>query len=66
MYTIINQYLEEVDSFSNKTKTIHFLSGALAGCFATVASFPMDTVRTRLIAQSSKHAAYKGTVHSCM
>lgn len=65
MYIIINQHLEKYDFLSDKTKTVHFLSGALAGSFATVASFPLDTVRTRLIAQSSQHRAYKGTLHSC-
>ncbi|GLH16391.1 Mitochondrial uncoupling protein Bmcp [Gryllus bimaculatus] len=30
---------------------IHFICGASAGCFATVASFPCDVIRTRLVAQ---------------
>lgn len=46
--------------------TVHFLSGSAAGCVATVTSFPMDTVRTRLIAQSSQNQTYRGTLHSCM
>ncbi|XP_001603742.1 mitochondrial thiamine pyrophosphate carrier isoform X2 [Nasonia vitripennis] len=65
VYIIVNQHLEKFDFLSDKTKTVHFLSGALAGCFATVTSFPLDTVRTRLIAQSSQNKAYKGTIHSC-
>ncbi|KAL7299801.1 hypothetical protein TKK_0007545 [Trichogramma kaykai] len=65
VYILVNQYLEQINSLSDKTKTVHFFSGAFAGCFATVTSFPLDTIRTRLIAQSSQNQAYSGTLHSC-
>ena len=38
---------------------VHFLCGGLGGCAGTVASFPMDVVRTRLVAQQ-RHV-YSGT-----
>ena len=38
---------------------VHFLCGGLGGCAGTVVSFPMDVVRTRLVAQQ-KHV-YSGT-----
>jgi len=65
MYIIINQHLELYSFFKNKDKTVHFVSGAAAGCIATITTFPLDTIRTRLIAQSSQSIAYKGTLHSC-
>ncbi|KAK7794894.1 hypothetical protein R5R35_010585 [Gryllus longicercus] len=36
---------------SQKSPFVHFICGASAGCFATVASFPCDVIRTRLVAQ---------------
>ena len=62
----MNQYLEQYPYIHDRTKTLHFFSGAFAGCFATVTSFPLDTIRTRLIAQSSQNQVYRGTLHSCV
>lgn len=31
----------------------HLLCGAVAGCFSTVASFPLDVIRTRIISQGN-------------
>lgn len=45
--------------------TTHFIAGAGAGSVATIISFPFDTVRTRLVAQSSNHRVYNGVLHSC-
>ncbi|CAK9814547.1 Mitochondrial thiamine pyrophosphate carrier [Anthophora plagiata] len=42
-----------------------FVAGSCAGFAATVISFPFDTIRTRLVAQSSNHSIYKGIFHSC-
>ncbi|XP_078047238.1 mitochondrial thiamine pyrophosphate carrier [Augochlora pura] len=41
-----------------------FIAGAGAGCVATITSYPFDTVRTRLVAQSSNYPVYKGLKHS--
>ncbi|XP_053606783.1 mitochondrial thiamine pyrophosphate carrier-like [Plodia interpunctella] len=41
---------------------INFVNGAVAAAVATVASYPFDTVRTRLIAEQKKNKAYKGFV----
>ncbi|XP_017795586.1 PREDICTED: mitochondrial thiamine pyrophosphate carrier-like [Habropoda laboriosa] len=42
-----------------------FVAGSGAGFLATITSFPFDTIRTRLVAQSSNHSIYKGIFHSC-
>jgi hypothetical protein len=65
MYNIINEHFIKFGLISDKTKSMHLLSGALAGSFATFVAFPLDIIRTRLIAQSSQYQAYKGTFHSC-
>lgn len=43
---------------------INFSNGAVAATVATIASFPFDTVRTRLIAEQKTKKAYKGFVHA--
>lgn len=53
-----SEKLKEVQSL------VSYSAGALAGGVATVSSFPFDTVRTRLVAQSSNHMVYKGLLHS--
>ncbi|XP_015111789.1 mitochondrial thiamine pyrophosphate carrier isoform X2 [Diachasma alloeum] len=40
----------------------HFVAGAMAGCIATIVSFPFDTVRTRLVAQAHHQPVYKGFI----
>ncbi|XP_076291391.1 mitochondrial thiamine pyrophosphate carrier isoform X1 [Lasioglossum baleicum] len=45
--------------------TTKFVAGAGAGCVATIVSFPFDTMRTRLVAQSNKDPIYKGVLHCC-
>ncbi|EFN82320.1 Mitochondrial deoxynucleotide carrier [Harpegnathos saltator] len=43
----------------------NFIAGGSAGSVATIVSFPFDTLRTRLVAQSSNHRVYDGVLHSC-
>lgn len=51
--------------FYNKNRHwINFSNGAVAASLATVASFPFDTVRTRLIAEQKTQKAYKGFVNA--
>ena len=38
---------------------VHFVCGSAGGCAGTVASFPWDVVRTRLVAQQT--SVYSGT-----
>lgn len=45
--------------------SMNFIAGAGAGSIATIASFPFDTLRTRLVAQSNNHRVYNGILHSC-
>lgn len=48
--------------YVNNKHWINFSNGAIAATVATVASFPFDTVRTRLIAEQKTHKAYKGFI----
>lgn len=48
--------------YMNNKHWINFSNGAIAATVATVASFPFDTVRTRLIAEQKTHKAYKGFI----
>ncbi|KAB0796854.1 hypothetical protein PPYR_10915 [Photinus pyralis] len=41
---------------------VTFLCGSIAGCSATLASFPFDVVRTRLVAQGEKKRLYSGVI----
>ncbi|XP_011504841.1 PREDICTED: mitochondrial thiamine pyrophosphate carrier [Ceratosolen solmsi marchali] len=66
VYNIVNNHFARFGFLNDKTKSMHLLSGALAGSFATFVTFPLDIVRTRLIAQSSQNQAYNGMLHSCI
>lgn len=57
--------LQQVSQIEEWHHTMHFVAGAGAGSVATIVSFPFDTVRTRLVAQSSNHQVYNGILHSC-
>ncbi|KAL0115728.1 hypothetical protein PUN28_010928 [Cardiocondyla obscurior] len=63
-YNVFNQMFQ-VLQIKNWYHTTHFIAGAGAGSIATIVSFPFDTVRTRLVAQSSNHQVYNGILHSC-
>ncbi|CAD0200661.1 unnamed protein product [Chrysodeixis includens] len=56
----INQISES--HFEKHKHWIIFCSGSVAASMATVASFPFDTVRTRLIAEQKTNKAYRGFV----
>ncbi|KAJ0178464.1 hypothetical protein K1T71_006287 [Dendrolimus kikuchii] len=43
---------------------INFCNGSISATIATVASFPFDTVRTRLIAEQKTSKVYKGFLHA--
>lgn len=43
---------------------INFSNGGVAAAVGTVASFPFDTVRTRLIAEQKTKKAYRGFTHA--
>lgn len=51
--------------FATHTHWINFSNGSVAATFATVASYPFDTIRTRLIAEQKTKKAYKGFVNAC-
>jgi len=57
--------LQGISNIEEQNHLIHFIAGAGAGSAATIASYPFDTVRTRLVAQSNKHQVYNGILHSC-
>ena len=41
---------------------MHLVCGGVGGCAGTLASFPLDVVRTRLVAQRAR--VYTGTRHA--
>lgn len=51
--------------FNSHKHWFDFCNGSIAASVATVASYPFDTVRTRLIAQQKTKVVYTGFVHAC-
>nr|XP_012221896.1 PREDICTED: mitochondrial thiamine pyrophosphate carrier [Linepithema humile] len=64
-YNVFMKTIQDISKIEERNHFIHFIAGAGAGSVATIASFPFDTVRTRLVAQSNNHQVYKGVLHSC-
>ncbi|XP_051173552.1 mitochondrial thiamine pyrophosphate carrier [Leptopilina boulardi] len=65
-YNLITQHLNRYQIVHEWRNTLHFAEGAIAGAVSTTLTFPFDTIRTRLIAQSTKHKVYHGLFHSCL
>lgn len=64
VFETLTDLCQKTDShfFTNNKPWINFSNGTIAATVATVASFPFDTVRTRLIAEQKTHKAYKGFI----
>lgn len=64
VFETLTDLCQKTDShfYVNNKHWIIFCNGAIAATAATVASFPFDTVRTRLIAEQKTHKAYKGFI----
>ena len=62
-YNEIKKISDTVQTLPEWKKSVNFAAGAAAGCVATIVSFPFDTVRTRLVAQSSNNQIYRGFIH---
>jgi len=52
----------EGDTNAQYRPLVHFVCGSAGGCAGTLASFPWDVVRTRLVAQQT--SVYSGTRHA--
>lgn len=50
--------------YTNHKHWINFCNGSIAATVATVASFPFDTVRTRLIAEQKTNKVYNGFLNA--
>ncbi|CAL1677855.1 unnamed protein product [Lasius platythorax] len=64
-YHVFMKMIQRIQEIEEWNHSMHFIAGAGAGSMATIISFPFDTVRTRLVAQSSNHQVYNGVLHSC-
>jgi len=64
-YNVFMKMMQQIPQIEEWYHTTHFVAGAGAGSVATIVSFPFDTMRTRLVAQSSNHQVYNGVLHSC-
>lgn len=62
VYEKLTQLCQRSDPhfFINNKHWINFTNGGVGATVATIASFPFDTIRTRLIAEQKNKKAYKG------
>jgi len=63
-YNIFMKTMEKFPQIEEWYHMTHFIAGAGAGSVGTIISFPFDTVRTRLVAQSNSFQVYNGVLHS--
>ncbi|KAK2576006.1 hypothetical protein KPH14_007365 [Odynerus spinipes] len=64
-YNVLMEYYDKYLSFYEQENVARYAAGACAGSVGTIVSFPFDTIRTRLVAQSNNNQVYKGVIHSC-
>uniref|UniRef100_A0A1B6JTJ0 Mitochondrial thiamine pyrophosphate carrier n=1 Tax=Homalodisca liturata TaxID=320908 RepID=A0A1B6JTJ0_9HEMI len=54
VYECMVQKSREIPQFADKKGKVEFVCGFIAGCTATILSFPLDIVRTRLVVQGNE------------
>ncbi|RLU24974.1 hypothetical protein DMN91_003065 [Ooceraea biroi] len=64
-YNVCMKMMQREPGMKRWNHSMHFIAGASAGSIATIVSFPFDTIRTRLVAQSNNRQIYNGVLHSC-
>uniref|UniRef100_A0A8C6TX25 Mitochondrial thiamine pyrophosphate carrier n=1 Tax=Neogobius melanostomus TaxID=47308 RepID=A0A8C6TX25_9GOBI len=50
-FEVLTEVIHKTTSYDSQTAGVHFVSGGLAACSATVVCQPLDTLRTRFAAQ---------------
>uniref|UniRef100_A0A8C8VE41 Solute carrier family 25 member 43 n=1 Tax=Pelusios castaneus TaxID=367368 RepID=A0A8C8VE41_9SAUR len=53
-----------MDDLGHMSQGSAIMAGSLAGIFATIATYPTDVVKTRLIVQNRLEPSYKGILHA--
>lgn len=68
MFEKLTQQCQRIDPqvYINNKHWLNFSNGAFAATVATIASFPLDTLRTRLIAEQKTSRAYKGVIDASL
>ncbi|XP_043280917.1 mitochondrial thiamine pyrophosphate carrier-like [Venturia canescens] len=62
-YNIFKKFFDQIADVPEWKKSVNFIAGAAAGSVATIISYPFDTVRTRLVSQSSNNPVYRGVLN---
>ncbi|KAJ8975698.1 hypothetical protein NQ317_017382, partial [Molorchus minor] len=63
-FEMLSKQVHRMNLSANVSPITNFVCGSLAGCAATIVSFPFDVIRTRLVAQSEQHKIYQGVLHA--
>ncbi|RZB40541.1 Mito carr domain containing protein [Asbolus verrucosus] len=63
-FEVLSRQVSLLNLPSSVSPVVNFSCGSLAGCSATLVSFPFDVVRTRLVAQSETHKVYSGILEA--